>query len=87
MVCNGAVSVDPNHYYVFEEPARFFSQENLLGTSAWTKTANKLEQRASLVVNNVVLTNSFQVRWAGSMNYNKTFEDQYLFQSSILAIQ
>lgn len=84
VVCRGSTSQNPDHYYVFPNPVEFYSNNIRIGITNWVRQANELEQRASQIFLSTQLIN-FEIRWAGSMNYARTYSDQFLFLPATLA--
>lgn len=79
LVSSGATSVDPTHFYIFANPARFFINDVLYGTSSWTRFGTTFTQIASFDFPKNVVNSNLIVRWAGSMNFSREYPDQYLF--------
>jgi hypothetical protein len=73
-------SRDPLHFYTFPTSVEFYSGNNLIGNSGWTRLGTSFSQIATAQITKGQVNENLHAEWPGSLNYTRTFDDQLLFQ-------
>jgi len=74
-----------DHFYVFDNPVRFYNNGTLAATRSWSRIGTSFTQKSIYTVNkNSINVDTFYIEWDGSLDFVRQYNDQLLYNAATI---